>query len=301
LVFEQSLLFTYHTRISQAYGWAAERVGAARMSKAFHELHRNKPHRPGYLWGLRKINAAAYVSQLPLLDSGRLWENGDLILPTGDSDKFAEEVRDRLVNNLNERAFVYQNNSNPGTTTNYLSLDLGNAFGAKVRLYTGVESQVQEFQPVKGYMSSVDPRLNFGIGKNTQIDSIHIDWPTGKRTLLTKIAANQVLFPKESEAKARKTEIKTPAPNFTPAVAFTFPYLHQESEFVDFDRDRLRFWSISNEGPRASQADINGDGRMDLVIPGAKGQSTSLWKQGNTGTWSTAQTSLALFLASFHL
>ncbi len=199
---------------------------------------------------------------------------------------------DLVVNNLNERAFVYQNNSNPGTTTNYLSLDLGNAFGAKVRLYTGGETQIQEFQPVKGYMSSVDPRLNFGVGKYSQIDSVHIDWPTGKRTVLTKIAANQVLFPKELDAKARQIEIKTPAPYFTPAVAFTFPYLHEESEFVDFDRDRLRFWSISNEGPRASQADINGDGRMELVIPGAKGQSTSLWKQGSSGAWSTAQTSL---------
>ena len=199
---------------------------------------------------------------------------------------------DLVVNNLNERAFVYQNNSNPGTTTNYLSLDLGNAFGAKVTLYTGGESQVQEFQPVKGYMSSVDPRLNFGVGKYTQIDSIHIDWPTGKRTLLTKIAANQVLFPKESDAKALKTEFKTHTPYFSPAVELSFPYLHKESEFVDFDRDRLRFWSISNEGPRASQADINGDGRMDLVIPGAKGQSTSLWKQGTSGAWSTAQTSL---------
>ena len=199
---------------------------------------------------------------------------------------------DLVVNNLNERAFVYQNNSNPGTTTNYLSLDLGNAFGAKVRLYTGEETQVQEFQPVKGYMSSVDPRLNFGIGKYSQIDSVHIDWPTGKRTVLTKIAANQVLFPKELDAKAPQTDNKTPAPYFSPTVAFTFPYLHQESEFVDFDRDRLRFWSISNEGPRASQADINGDGRMELVIPGAKGQSTSLWKQSSSGVWSTAQTSL---------
>jgi hypothetical protein len=199
---------------------------------------------------------------------------------------------DLVVNNLNERAFIYQNNSNPGTTTNYLSLDLGNAFGAKVRLYTGRETQIQEFQPVKGYMSSVDPRLNFGVGKNTQIDSIHIDWPTGKRTLLTKIASNQVLFPKESDAKAIQTEFKTHSPYFSPTVAFTFPYLHQESEFVDFDRDRLRFWSISNEGPRASQADINGDGRMELVIPGAKGQSTSLWKQSSSGAWSTAQTSL---------
>ncbi len=199
---------------------------------------------------------------------------------------------DLVVNNLNERAFVYQNNSNPGTTTNYLSLDLGNAFGAKVRLYTGGESQIQEFQPVKGYMSSVDPRLNFGLGKYPQIDSVLIDWPTGKRTVLTKIAANQVLFPKEMDGKARQTEIKTPTPYFTPTVAFTFPYLNKESEFVDFDRDRLRFWSISNEGPRASQADINGDGRMELVIPGAKGQSTSLWKQSNSGVWSTAQTSL---------
>jgi hypothetical protein len=199
---------------------------------------------------------------------------------------------DLVVNNLNERAFVYQNNSNPGNTTNYLSLDLGNAFGAKVRLYTGGETQIQEFQPVKGYMSSVDPRLNFGIGKYSQIDSVHIEWPTGKRTVLTKIAANQVLFPKELDAKAPQTDNKTPAPYFTPTVAFTFPYLHQESEFVDFDRDRLRFWSISNEGPRASQADINGDGRMELVIPGAKGQSTSLWKQSSSGVWSTAQTSL---------
>ncbi len=199
---------------------------------------------------------------------------------------------DLVVNNLNERAFVYQNNSNPGTTTNFLSLDLGNAFGSKVRLYTGGESQIQEFQPVKGYMSSVDPRLNFGLGKYPQIDSVLIDWPTGKRTVLTKIAANQVLFPKEMDGKARQTEIKTPTPYFTPTVAFTFPYLHKESEFVDFDRDRLRFWSISNEGPRASQADINGDGRMELVIPGAKGQSTSLWKQSNSGVWSTAQTSL---------
>jgi enediyne biosynthesis protein E4 len=199
---------------------------------------------------------------------------------------------DLVVNNLNERAFVYQNNSNPGTTTNFLSLDLGNAFGAKVRLYTGGETQIQEFQPVKGYMSSVDPRLNFGVGKYSQIDSVHIDWPTGKRTVLTKIAANQVLFPKELDAKAPQTDNKTPAPYFTPTVAFTFPYLHQESEFVDFDRDRLRFWSISNEGPRASQADIDGDGRMELVIPGAKGQSTSLWKQSSSGVWSMAQTSL---------
>jgi hypothetical protein len=199
---------------------------------------------------------------------------------------------DLVVNNLNERAFVYRNNSNPGTATNFLSLDLGNAFGAQVRLYTDGEAQVQEFQPVKGYMSSVDPRLNFGLGKHTQVDSVTIDWPTGKQTVLKEVPANQVLFPKEVNGKIGIRVNTRTTPTFTPALNYPFPYIHRESEFVDFDRDRLRFWSISNEGPRASQADINGDGRAELVIPGAKGQSTSLWKQSASGAWTTMQSSL---------
>ncbi|MBM3426837.1 MAG: hypothetical protein FJX97_07580, partial [Bacteroidetes bacterium] len=199
---------------------------------------------------------------------------------------------DLVVNNLNERAFVYRNNSNPGTTTNFLSLDLGNAFGTRVRLYTDGETQVQEFQPVKGYMSSVDPRLNFGLGKHTQVDSVIIDWPSGKQTVLRQVPSNQVLFPKEVNAKVGKSIISNSLPLFSPALNYSLPYVHRESEFVDFDRDRLRFWSISNEGPRASQADINGDGRMEVVIPGAKGQPTSLWKQSTSGAWTSSQTSL---------
>jgi len=199
---------------------------------------------------------------------------------------------DLVVNNLNERAFVYRNNSNPGTTANFLSLDLGNAFGTKVRIHTAGESQVQEFQPVKGYMSSVDPRLNFGLGKYTLVDSVQIDWPSGKQTVLKHVPANQVLFPKELDGKMGNPVIIRITPVFTPTLNYPFPYIHRESEFVDFDRDRLRFWSISNEGPRTSQADINRDGRLELIIPGAKGQSTSLWKQSTSGTWTNAQTFL---------
>ena len=199
---------------------------------------------------------------------------------------------DLVVNNLNDHAFVYRNNSNPGTSTNFLSLELGNAFGAKVRIYTAGETQVQEFQPVKGYMSSVDPRLNFGVGKNTKIDSVHIDWPSGKRTVLKEVPANQVLFPKEANVVLGKVELPRPLPYFSLSLGNPFPYVHRESEFVDFDRDRLRFWSISNEGPRIAQGDLTGDGRIELVIPGAKGQPTSLWTKGLSGTWTAIQTSL---------
>ena len=102
-VFEESLLFTYQRRISNAYDWAAERVGAARTTKAFYEMHLKKPHAAGYVWGLRKMSAAEYVSEVPLFDSGRLWNSGDLILPSDDGFKFGEEVRDKLVNDLNDR------------------------------------------------------------------------------------------------------------------------------------------------------------------------------------------------------
>lgn len=199
---------------------------------------------------------------------------------------------DLVVNNLNERAFVYRNNSNPGTTTNFLSLDLGNAFGTKVTLYTGTEAQTQEFQPVKGYMSSVDPRLHFGLGNSTKIDSLYILYPSGKQTFLKNIPSNQVLTPKEKGTTSTPISTLTPIAYFAGSLTPSLPFQHRESDFVDFDRDRLRFWSISNEGPRTAQADVNEDGYVDLVVPGAKGQSTQLLLQSSAGTWKVSQTTL---------
>ena len=199
---------------------------------------------------------------------------------------------DLVVNNLNERAFVYRNNSNPGTSTNFINLDLGAAFGAKVTVYAGNETQVQEYQPVKGYMSSVDPRLHFGLGVHTKIDSLHILWPSGKHSSYKNIPSNQVLSPKEKEVTSSAILPSLSTPYFTGSPAINFPFKHQESDFVDFDRDRLRFWSISNEGPRAAQEDVNGDGLVDLFIPNAKGQPSRLLIQSASGTWKATQITL---------
>ena len=199
---------------------------------------------------------------------------------------------DLVVNNLNERAFVYRNNSKSETSGNYLSLDLGSAFGAKAILFAGGETQMQEYQPVKGYMSSGDPRLHFGLGTHTKIDSLQILWPSGKQSSLKNIPSNQVLTPKETEVTNTIYSAPIPTSYFTGSPTLNLPFSHRESDFVDFDRDRLRFWSISNEGPRAAQADVNGDGYVDLVVPGAKSQSTQLLLQSSSGTWKASQTTL---------
>lgn len=190
---------------------------------------------------------------------------------------------DLVVNNLNERTFVYKNTSSDSKKGNYLSINLGNAFGAKVTAFSHSQKFYQEYQPVKGYMSSVDPRIHFGLGKIEKLDSLQILWPDGKATTLLNVPSNQTLtLSPGQESKILAKSILNENRIFSQKES-KIPFRHQESDFIDFDRDRLRFWMISNEGPKAAKADVNGDGLEDLFIPGAKGQASSLLQQTQSG------------------
>lgn len=199
---------------------------------------------------------------------------------------------DLVVNNLNERAFVYQNTATESQQGNYLTLDLGKAFGAKVTAYSGNQTFYQEYHPVKGYMSSVDTKIHFGLGSNSQLDSLVIRWPVGTVTTLNSVKANQhlKLFP-EQEAVNQQPPVFVDTSLFVQS-DYQIPFKHQESDFIDFDRDRLRFWMVSNEGPNAIQADVNGDGLEDVFVPGAKGQASALFLQHSSGKFSEVQPAL---------
>ncbi len=198
---------------------------------------------------------------------------------------------DLVINNLNEHAFVYKNTSRENGSGNYLQLDLGDAFGAQVTCFANAKTFYQEFQPVKGYMSSVDPRLHFGLGKITKLDSLEIRWPDGKTSLLKNISANQILIPDQGDAIFGTKNITNPNTLLSLSNK-EIPFIHRESDFTDFDRDRLRFWMISNEGPKAAKADVNQDGLDDLFIPGGKGQSSSLLIQEKGGKFRNHQAAL---------
>ncbi len=198
---------------------------------------------------------------------------------------------DLVVNNLNGEAFIYQNNSRELDGGNYIQLDLGQNFGTRVTCFVGNNTYYQEYQAVKGYMSSVDPRLHFGLGSAAQIDSIKLNWPSGEQTLLKAVAVNQMLVPDSKESVSR-IEGQSKAASILSLAEFNIPFRHNESHFSDFDRDRLRFWMISNEGPKAVKADINKDGREDIFIPGAKGQASALLTQSTGGQFTATNTAL---------
>lgn len=192
---------------------------------------------------------------------------------------------DLVVNNLNGIASIYRNNSNLIHKNNYLQLDLQGNFGTKVTLYAGENTFYAEHNPVKGYMSSVDHRMHFGLGKLDKIDSMIIDWPMEGAMILKKVEINQLLdLSPTSESMTLITKsVKVKAERGLTVSKNQIPWKHQESDFIDFDRDRLRFHMISSEGPRVAVGDIDGDGLDDLILPGAKGQASSIWKQQHEG------------------
>lgn len=198
---------------------------------------------------------------------------------------------DLVINNLNDEAFIYRNNTNELGLGNYLQVDLGQNFGAQVICFVGENSYYQEYQPVKGYMSSVDPRLHFGLGQASQVDSIQILWPNGQLSLLKDIAVNQLLVPAADDSGKQNEENPLTKTLFSETKT-GIPFKHIESNFIDFDRDRLRFWMISNEGPKAAKADINNDDLEDVFIPGAKGQASALFTQSTTGQFVPVNTVL---------
>jgi hypothetical protein len=129
------------------------------------------------------------------------------------------------------------------------------------------------------------------------VDSVLVDWPNGKRTVLTSVKADQTLKLKQSEAKTFIPGL-TPSPKklfLEQSVLNGINYRHQENIFVDFDRDRLLYLMMSTEGPKIAVGDVNRDGRDDFYVGGAKDSPGKLFVQAPGGTFRS--TNEALFLS----
>ncbi|MFD2561255.1 VCBS repeat-containing protein [Aquimarina rubra] len=192
---------------------------------------------------------------------------------------------DLIVNNFNQESFLFKNTSREKQLGNYLSISLkgsqGNSlgFGATVTIKTADGQQIRTSNPYRGFISSVDPNLHFGLGKITEIDELEVIWPEGKRQVLNNIKANQRIVLNFTEAAEYKREpIEIPEPLITTSKD-NLIYTHKESSYQDFKAEPLLEHKLSNEGPVIASADINGDGLNDLYIGGSAQQPGKLFVQ----------------------
>jgi hypothetical protein len=201
---------------------------------------------------------------------------------------------DLVVNNINQKVSLLENRSNDGKSMNYIALNLqGNedhniTHGAKVTVFSGDKSWLRELSVVKGFQSSSTHRLHFGLGDNTSIDSLKIDWLDGKTQLEKGLSVNQ-----QHLIKRKPNLPKTQNNPLIDAAEYNyFKFTHLENTYNDYERETLMPERLSSEGPALVKADFNGDGLADLFIGGARYQSPSLFFGKANGEFEEDKTSI---------
>ena len=182
---------------------------------------------------------------------------------------------DYVVNNIDDPAFIYQNHTNePGKTSqHYLRIQLEGtspntlAIGAKVEMWANGKLTFQELNLSRGYISSVEPVIHFGLGTLSKADSVKVLWPGGKsETFLANVPADQLLVLKQAEARPASPRSGTPGTLFARQDSM-LAFVHQENDYVDFfQNQRILPHKFSMIGPCMARGDINNDGLEDLVI-----------------------------------
>ena len=190
-----------------------------------------------------------------------------------------------IINNVDQKAQIYKNNS----VNNYLKVRLKgseyNPFGIDSRVYVETDnfSQMQEMTLTRGFQSSVSPYLNFGLGKIENILSIRVDWPNGRSEIIQNIKSNSivefdidnsVLIPKENQESKLYFENE-----------YIVKHKHIENQYNDYEIEVLLPHENSKLGPGIATGDINGDNLDDFVIGGAKDQATAFYFQNSNGSF----------------
>lgn len=199
---------------------------------------------------------------------------------------------DLVVNNINKEAFVFINNTiqkSQPVKSHFLKLVLKgddnnkHAFGTKLCLYSNGKMQMQEQNPVRGYCSSVDQDLIFGLGVSTGVDSLITTWPDGKKTILKNISADTTLTLRPSTAlMINSVSGNVSSFLFTDITSTSgIQYKHSEYEFNDFANQRLLPQKYSQLGPFITSGDVNGDGSIDFFVGGAANFSGKIFMQGS--------------------
>ena len=163
--------------------------------------------------------------------------------------------------------------------------------GAKVTISTAGRVQIRELQPARGYLSSGEPVVHFGLGDHDIVDRVEVRWPLGRRQLLTQVAANQRLVLDESDASPVDKTVK---PSWAggqwsdQSERYGLSWPADESMAPEANDQPLLPWRFDRSGAPIAVGDYTGDGRTDLVVGGTTATSPRLLVADGSGKFNHA-------------
>lgn len=201
---------------------------------------------------------------------------------------------DLVINNMESEAFIYKNKSNG----NFLKINLEGSdknkfgLGAKGIIHYNGKMQLAENFVTRGYFSSVEPGLFFGLGKQTQVEKVEVIWPDGKINMFENIKANTTITATYKKAKPNNKlpEKQNPLLSKINPKDLGVNFKHEENNHNEYQEEILLPHNISQNGPFAAIGDINADGLDDLFVGGASNQSGILYIQNKNGQFTKNDT-----------
>ena len=189
---------------------------------------------------------------------------------------------DVLINDLNGPAAILRNN----TAASRVAVRLRGAganthgLGAKLRVLGGPVTQSQEIVAGGRYLASDDAMRTFAAGNATAL-TVEATWRSGRKSVAENVKPNRLIELSEADATASPAPIsQLPSPLFTD-VSAALNHTHHEEPFDDFMRQPLLPRNLSQAGPGATWADLDGDGRDELLVgSGSGGMLTAFHNDG---------------------
>lgn len=282
--------FTSYNRDAGMFGTDADR--RTQLLKRIEDLE--PVYKPNFLF---HNNANGHPDSLHFTNVAPDWGLTELSFTNGTAyaDFDNDGDMDLVMNNINDPAFIYRNQTveqtKDASANHFLKINLsgkpGNleGLGAKVAIWAGGHLQYTEYTRQRGYQSTMPSGIHLGLGSAKRIDSLKIVWPNGTGQLLRNVATNQTLTLDERKAVLQSStfmQLQSPAnPLLTEVTNLAgLDFQHQEDDFVDYKAQQtLLPHKHSQLGPGMAIGDVDGNGLDDIYVAGSANKGGTFFLQ----------------------
>ncbi len=257
------------------------------MSRDFmnSDLQRSEVQRGGEMWRdmpiFKQENMAFENRHGDFSEVGREWGLDELSAAYGaalaDFDRDGD--LDIVVSNFGQEVSLFENRSCGHHSVLLRLVGVRSnrwGVGARVEAHVSDSVQVRQLMLAQGFMSSNEPIVHFGLGQNSFVDELIVEWPSGVRQRFENLEANRLYTITESVEYAESVQRPEDSVSFFEEMKAAPYFQHTERSYDDYTRQPLIPQKVSQLSAGIAVGDADGDGRDDYYFCGPKGQSGAL-------------------------